>query len=287
MKVLVIGVFTEFSTSVPIANGFDNADCETIRYSYRERAGKVGAGKRDEEIIELTKKEKPDLVLFCKCNTVSARVVIECNKISKTCIWYMDPMHNWDSDLELKVRYATFACHGLTVPYEKSLTVNKNSFYLDQGFDPLIDKPYDLAQDIDVSFIGALYGDRQQWHKDIGFTNITGTYGTEHAKTVSRSKINLNFIVKHEGTSTRIYKLMASSGFVMTNDWPLRETAFEDGKDLVIFNSSKDLKNKIDYYLEHEDKRKAIAAQGLKTVQKFSWNHFAKKVLGIHADIGY
>ena len=43
---------------------------------------------------------------------------------------------------------------------------------------------------------------------------------------------------------------------------------FENGKDLVIFESVDDLVQKIGYYLEHEDERKAIAENGYRKVKE-------------------
>lgn len=54
---------------------------------------------------------------------------------------------------------------------------------------------------------------------------------------------------------------------------------FIDGKDLITFNNSNELKNKIEYYLNNEEERLIIAENGYKSVQKFSRLEWAKKIL--------
>lgn len=54
----------------------------------------------------------------------------------------------------------------------------------------------------------------------------------------------------------------------MTNNQPELALYFEDGIDLVTFDSYEDLQKKAEYYLSHEDERKNIALNGYKKVKK-------------------
>lgn len=54
----------------------------------------------------------------------------------------------------------------------------------------------------------------------------------------------------------------------MTNNQPELALYFEDGKDLVTFDSYEDLQKKTEYYLGHEDERKTIALNGYEKVKK-------------------
>lgn len=54
----------------------------------------------------------------------------------------------------------------------------------------------------------------------------------------------------------------------MTNNQPELALYFEDGKDLVTFDSYEDLHKKAEYYLSHEEERKAIALSGYEKVKK-------------------
>ena len=43
---------------------------------------------------------------------------------------------------------------------------------------------------------------------------------------------------------------------------------FEDGQEIVTFNSMEDCMDKIGYYLEHEEERRTIAALGQRSVRE-------------------
>ena len=101
--------------------------------------------------------------------------------------------------------------------------------------------------------------------------------GAKHSKAVSETKVNLNFT--EGGTSDRTYKVLASRGFLLTQSWPRIEEDFKIGVDLDTFDSVNDFKQKIEYYLTHEDERKEIAAHGYRTVQKFNRTNFAKEII--------
>lgn len=89
-------------------------------------------------------------------------------------------------------------------------------------------------------------------------------------KIFNRSKINLNLTLRNirTGIPLRIWDILAAGGFCITNYQPELEMYFENGKDLVYFDSKKDLAAKVKYYLEHEDERREIAISGYNKVKK-------------------
>ena len=111
-------------------------------------------------------------------------------------------------------------------------------------------------------------------------TNITGAYGTDHAKAVSMSRININ-VSTSGGASDRIFKVLAAGGFLLTSDWVGRDKLFEDGKHLVVFKDKNDLQEKISYYLSNENKRDEIAKNGNAQVQKYNRDEWAKQIVKI------
>lgn len=279
MKIMVVGVFNANSTNNGIANGFENNDHEVIRYNYRAQAKKLGRA-RDTEIITICHKERPDLVFFCKCNGVHIDVIHQCKKVSKTFIWYMDPLNgNYNSELKEKILHCTGAGLAKYEVFLLARQLNYNSFFLIEGFDPAWDYPIEIPKQYDVSFIGALYGERSKYRQVPGINFLKGKFNTEHAKAVSSSKINLNF-TNQGGPSDRAYKILAAKGFLLSEPYPYMEKyGLTPGQDFVIFNSVEDLKKKINYYLINEEKRNKIAHQGYKTVQQFSRDNLTKQVL--------
>lgn len=84
----------------------------------------------------------------------------------------------------------------------------------------------------------------------------------------NQSKINLNITMRNitSGIPQRVFDVLGCGGFLITNYQPEIAEMFEDGVDLVMYSSVPDLLDKIAYYLEHEDERKAIALNGYNKV---------------------
>lgn len=84
------------------------------------------------------------------------------------------------------------------------------------------------------------------------------------------SKINLNISLRsiHTGIPLRVLDIMACGGFVLTNRQQEIVEYFEDGVEIVTFNSMEDCIKKVCYYLANENERKKIAAAGKKNVRK-------------------
>jgi len=282
MKIVYSAAFNPESTNYSQGRELANL-CDLVRFNVHEMASKLGQYGKDSELIKIVEQEKPDLLLIAKGSNVDIRVVHECNKITKTCLWFMDafiPGH-WNSILIDKIKYCSFTCCDKPQAVTEGLKYNKNVYYVCEGFDHLVDKPFDLEQDINVSFIGGIYGERGRLlPKDCQV--FTSSYGEEHAKIVSRSKINLNFCTT-ACASDRVYKVMSAKGFLITNDWVGGQ--FIDQQDLIIFRDKQDLDNKIKYYLANKDLRDKIREQGYQSVQKYSRVNWAQNIIDIYNNL--
>lgn len=97
----------------------------------------------------------------------------------------------------------------------------------------------------------------------------TVDYWDEAPVIYRNSKINLNLTLRsiRTGIPLRVWDILAAGGFCLTNYQPELLMYFENGKDLVIFESIDDLEKKIAYYLSHEEERKAIAENGYNKVK--------------------
>ncbi|MFA9377123.1 MAG: DUF3880 domain-containing protein [Lachnotalea sp.] len=85
------------------------------------------------------------------------------------------------------------------------------------------------------------------------------------------SKINLNMTIKsiESGIPLRVYDVIGNGGFLMTNYQSELLEYFVPNEDLVIYESLEDLLFKISYYLQHDEEREQIAANGYKKVKRF------------------
>lgn len=84
------------------------------------------------------------------------------------------------------------------------------------------------------------------------------------------SKINLNITARpiQSGLSLRVFDILGSGGFLLTNYQSELPEYFENGTDLVYYDSMSDLISKCSYYLDHEEERLEIAHNGYEKVKK-------------------
>jgi spore maturation protein CgeB len=287
MKILHIAVFDNLAISADTSAAqalIRHTDVEDLMgYNYRPRAQAIGFEARDDELIQICKEQKPDLVLFVKCNHMNTRVFKECKKVCSIAYWFPDPLVTFREDPEYmeKAKVSDLVFVDKKNVFDEIKPHNTNTFIIPDGFDASVEQPQDeIAVDIDVSFIGQLYGERatkiQQIKHPISI--ISNAYGRTHSEAVSRSKINLNFCTS-DGPSNRIYKIIAAKGFLLTDDWVDRDKEFEDGKHLVIFKDIDDLNKKIAYYLENEEERNQIREEGYNLSHKYSRDIWAEKLI--------
>lgn len=115
----------------------------------------------------------------------------------------------------------------------------------------------------------------------------TVDYYFQMPKVFALSKVNLNVTLRsiRMGIPLRVLDVLACGGFLLTNYQPDMQMYFEEGKNIVTFNNLHEMKEKAEYYLNHESERKKIAMEGRKVVKdNFSFCKRLKdmfKIVGI------
>jgi spore maturation protein CgeB len=98
------------------------------------------------------------------------------------------------------------------------------------------------------------------------------------------SKINLNISLRsiETGTPLRVFDVMSVGGFMLSNYQRELEDLFVVDKEIVLYESLEEMKEKIAYYLAHEDERKKIALAGWEKVKKhYSYPRVLEKMIAI------
>lgn len=95
-------------------------------------------------------------------------------------------------------------------------------------------------------------------------------YWTQMPKVFHGSRINLNFTIPNikTGIPLRVWDVLGSGGFLLTNYQPELELYFDLDKDLAVFESQSELAQKAAYYLSHEEERLQIARRGYEKVKQ-------------------
>ena len=96
------------------------------------------------------------------------------------------------------------------------------------------------------------------------------------------SKINLNISLRSitSGIPLRAIDILASGGFLLTNDQPELSNFLINGEDYIGYHNQEDLLAKVDYFLSHEKERKEISYQGYKHAKlQFTYDNLLSKLL--------
>ncbi len=96
------------------------------------------------------------------------------------------------------------------------------------------------------------------------------------------SKININLTNRsiETGLPLRIFDIMGSGGFLITNYQEEIEDYFQIDEDLVVYHSLDELEEKCQYYLTHEQERLRILINGYnKVCQNHTYIHRVKQII--------
>ena len=95
-------------------------------------------------------------------------------------------------------------------------------------------------------------------------------YLTQMPQIFHASKINLNMTIPNikTGIPLRVWDILGSGGFALTNYQPEFDGIFQAGGTLDIFEDNEELVDKTAFYLAHDTIRAKIAQNGLKLVTK-------------------
>jgi len=288
MNILFVAVFTPHSTNVAQSRGFQQNGWGVYEYDYRERLNLLNndVERRDNDLINTVKILKPDVVIFSKCDNMHYKVIEECNKYSKTILWYMDALNNFNEELVEKIKRVNLFVNGIegVVPY--GLKYNHNTIFIPQCPDEQMNFPIPSSTfKYDITFIGNItpnstHSDRLLYKNKVEFTHFDNVYGLDHNKIVNQSKINLNFShTSTNGASVRIFKILAAKSFLLTTPWEGMEDIFQPGVHLDIFSSPEELNQKIKFYLNNPELRLEISNNGFNLVQNYMPKEWAKKII--------
>lgn len=146
-----------------------------------------------------------------------------------------------------------------------------NAIWLPGGV-ALHEKDYQLPRTIAVGFIGnvfpGIHDQRRQTLEYLAkeikdFKFYTQIFLDDKARLNSQMKIMVNVSLRQD-INFRVFETLACGAMLITDKIHNNgmEELFVDGKHLVTFETKEELVEKIRYYLEHEDERKAIARSG-------------------------
>lgn len=99
-----------------------------------------------------------------------------------------------------------------------------------------------------------------------------------------KSRINLNFTLRSitSGIPLRALDIMAAGGFLLSNPQPELMEYFEEGTEFAAFYNERELLEKAEYYLNHNEEREKIRRAGWEKVcREFSYKKQFQKLLAV------
>ena len=109
--------------------------------------------------------------------------------------------------------------------------------------------------------------------------------GEEFSKVCNSAKIILNLIRKqgHTSHNMKTFEIPVCKGFALSTRTEEILGFFKEGKEIICFDSIKELKEKINYYLKHEKEREKIIETCYKRVinSRYSYEDRIKQILKI------
>jgi len=193
----------------------------------------------------------------------------------------------------------------------------RNVHYLPCAANPSVHRPLSLNEEetarwgADVSFVGAGYRNRQNlfarlrllglkiwgndWPADCAASKYLQESGRrvsteETAKIYNATKINLNLhsSPRHAGVNPegdfvnpRTFEIAACGGFQLTDARSEMAELFSEGE-IMRFHDSEEIPALVNYYLDHEQERKAMAARARERVlSEHTYEHRMKTALDV------
>ncbi|MFZ8806386.1 MAG: CgeB family protein [Minisyncoccia bacterium] len=241
-----------------------NYPCTTGQYVKKELE-KLGYNitvilpQEKNKILEI----KPDFVLAIDYGT---HYILDIDYHPKA-IWLIDTHLSLICD-ETMVKSFDIIFVAQKEDYEKLKKKFKYVYWLPLAGDPEYHGKKNLNKIYDIGFVGGLgMGNRKKFLLKLKREYQNSFIGPADCKKIceiySQSKIIINYSIKND-INMRIFEALMSGSMLITNRIKNNgfKELFEENKDLVIFDSWKDLKEKIDYYLKNEEEREKIALSG-------------------------
>jgi len=267
--------------------------------------------KFNEQLLEKYQLVQPDCVYIIQGRWVSAESIKQMKKKSFIALYL------WDMVNLFPEMYDTFHQYNIIYSFDKHdcELLNKkgyNAKFKPSGYDDSVYFPVQQEKEYDVSFVGAMYPERVALLKELikklpGIRwgifgeyapmrnpvkwlkwRFSSDYSYFRNKNISKAEANLVYnkskiilsIVRAnqiDGWSARLPEILGAKAFQITNYYSSVEKEFQGC--LCLYKNNTELVTLIQYYLQNEPVREAIAEQGYQKVKRFYSDDLLNKII--------
>jgi spore maturation protein CgeB len=272
-------------------------------------------------ILQVLQGIDPDLILVFKGNYLWPKTlehIRDKKKAKLFCFLGDSPFDLTNSEATSRNVLEAVPCYDSYFIWTKSLVEPlrqagaKNIEYLPFGYDVTLHHTMEVsaqekkAYSSDIVFVGNWDEEREWWLKELLDFDL-GIWGEEYwgrrcsykelrkrwrgqalygeymscALNASRISINILRRQNKDNYNMRTFEAPACGAFVLAERSPEAKEFFEEDKEAVYFSTPQELKDKIRYYLAHEDQRLLVARAGYERCIKsgYSYGDRAKQML--------
>lgn len=250
----------------------------------------------DLRLVRVAEEFRPDFILVDKGESIWAGTILELKrrlKVPVALLFVDDPQFHF-----MARRYYKAYDHYFTSSFLIERRVREAGFasvhYIPYSFNDKVHRRVELTEEerrrygCDANFVGTFYPERlpylrairdfdlriwgRGWRLPLALAGMSGTYRGAHipseewVKVMNASiTVNIHMRAMREGgmkSNGRTYEATACGSLLLTDRALGIEDLFEPGKEIVVYDSPKDLREKLAYYLAHRDEAAAIAEAG-------------------------
>ena len=270
----------------------------------------TGEALTDRLFKSVLKRWSPDLVYFSKALHLRPETLSYASDLCPTVMWYLDSRKTIDRRILERAKRMRYFFTVSLEDAEEFRAEGVRAFHLPQGY-YLPEVPGTLSQEestSEVAFIGNNNGDEYRlkflkflgrryeltvwgkgWDALRGYCRVPDrrVFGEDYRAVCKNTKIILGLhsflgMRSKAGTvSNRIWNTLACGGFLLYQE--VRDfSLLRDGEHLVFFSGIMDAKDKIEYYLLHEEERRRISSEGQREVlENHSYTSRVKEMLEV------
>jgi len=298
-KIGMVGVFdVNGSTNRPLGQAFVNDNRDVDVFNYRTVANEIGHDAMNKEIVKFAMNY--DMIVFCKCNGVTAATIKECSQYAIT-VWYMmDALVHLQSDANYydMAKAADINIVTTKAVHDELTNIHnlKNVYHVLQGvspkeFHPISEK---IEKQYDVVFIGQRTKKRDKYIDIISKSGFTvkahgpgygdEVYGNDFNIACAKGRILLainNTEPGLDGFSDRILRYMATGGCVLTEYSKGLEQYFSPSH-LFWFKTEERLILALQDAMLNEAITQSVAQRGYQhVIDNYTWDKVVEQIFQI------
>ena len=271
---------------------------KVVAYDLTRQMTEIGVKGVNEEIIDLVRKERPKYVFWVSAMYELLESTFDAIREEGSIVvgWFGDDEYRFAHYSKWWIPHLDYCITGdiEAVPKYQALGARVIHAFSCEGT-PVEHDWSNTEERYDVSFVGKKSKPlREQYVHEIKKRNIPihlfgkgwegGYVSSEDMINIFKtSKINLNFSAtgNRMAFKGRLAAVCLAGGFLLTDYVPGLEHYFEIDKEIVCFNDAEEMIDRITYYLNHDEERRAIAQAGwTRAINEYTPSNMLSRVFG-------